>query len=456
MTAVSRINRLRELFDAGRSDAILRRVARNASYLLSANFVAAVLGIITLSVTARSLGPLAFGLFVLIEIYGRSVDRLVRLESWHAVVRYGADSLEQDQSDEFRQLIKGSTLFDVLGATLSAAFGIALATTIAPLLQLDAWSTFLAQCYCASLALSLTSTPIAVLRLFDKFGILARLTMVSATTRLLMATAAWVAGGDLLYFVIVLIVQQVIDCVLMLYFGWRELHRQGYDHIWRVPMRGFFGTFAGVAGFVWHSNLNVMLRTLTQRFDTMIVAAILGPAAAGLYQLSQRIARLLVRFSGPIAQSIYPDIAKLWVRGEIAEFRRIVILLNVAIGALVTVGVLIASSQMTFLVSFAFGAQFLPAVPIILARLVAVALFLSGAVLNPALLSMNLHRQLSRVTIIGTTIFFVAIVPLVFAFGAFGAALAHVVSTAIWLIAGYAIFLAGTSPGVLEAKPADA
>jgi len=102
------------------ADIALQRILRNMAYLFSANILVAVVGLGTVAVMARALGPAGLGAIALAEAFVRLVDQLIRLEPWQAVIRYGALTLENDKETEFRRLVKFSTLFDILGGSLAA------------------------------------------------------------------------------------------------------------------------------------------------------------------------------------------------------------------------------------------------------------------------------------------------------------------------------------------------
>ena len=118
---MSRYRRLRELARGWYRDELLRRLVKNAGYLVSGNMVAAGLGLVALALSARALGPELLGLLALIEAYAALVDRLIRLEPWQALIKYGADVLERNGQDDFRSLLKLGVLIDICGALISAA-----------------------------------------------------------------------------------------------------------------------------------------------------------------------------------------------------------------------------------------------------------------------------------------------------------------------------------------------
>jgi O-antigen/teichoic acid export membrane protein len=431
-------------------DPVFRRLARNVGYLFSANAMVSGLGLLTLSVMAYGLGPAGLGVVAIIEAYVRSVDRVLRFEPWQAVVRYGSTALENKDRSRFSRLIKASTLFDIAGACAAAIAAILLADLVMPRMGLDEAQTPLAVMFAVSLFFNLAATPTAVLRLFDKFDLIAKFSVLLALLRLLMVAVAWQLGAGLWSFVIILAIYQAASALVPLAVAWRELAHQGFGitQVFASPLRGVLAANAGIERFVWNSNLNVILRTATQRFDILIVGAILGPAATGIYQLARRTGQAAMVFGRPIQQAIYPDIARLWARGEFSRFSRILLITNGAIFLCGCLGLLVVALNIEPLVQLFFGKDFLVAAPLIVVQGFAIVLFLAGNTLNPALLSMGRDNALVLISLTASAIFFVVFVPFLKIFGVMGGSIAHVVFNVVWLTGCILVLLRTTSNAI--------
>lgn len=437
---------IRNFWKKTSSDDVLRRLARNLTYLFSANMIVAGLGMLTLVVMARSLGPTGLGILALIEAYARSVDRIFRFEPWQTLVRYGTHALEHGDETEFRRLVKFSTLFDIGGAALSASVAIIGLYFVADWFDLGDESQKMAMVFAASLYLGLSSTPTAVLRVFDKFQLLSKIAVTVATARLLMTVTVWLSGGGLWEFVIVLVINELLTQMLPLIFAWRELRIQGHSHVWKLPFQGLLQYNQGLPKFLLNVNINVIARTSTQRFDVLLLGALLGPAAVGLFQLAKRVGIAAQRLGRPLQQAVYPDIARLWARGEVSRFRWIVLRVNLIMGSVGLIAFVILSWNMELIVRLAFGEAFVPAVPIVIVQVLATTIFLTGNTMNPAMMSMGEDHKLVRITLVATAVFFAAFAPLVMSFGAIGASIGHVLFNTLWLAGCMWVFLARTHP----------
>ncbi|WP_158222411.1 oligosaccharide flippase family protein [Tamilnaduibacter salinus] len=72
------------------SSAVFKKLISNASVLLSGGLLVSLLGVVSVVLVARQLGPETFGIFALLTSTVLVVDRLVNFQSWQAVVRYGS------------------------------------------------------------------------------------------------------------------------------------------------------------------------------------------------------------------------------------------------------------------------------------------------------------------------------------------------------------------------------
>lgn len=67
-------------------DDVFRHLFINAGKLLSANAIAAVLGLVATVLTARALGPEQYGVLALVLVYQLTVGKLVTFNAWQAVI----------------------------------------------------------------------------------------------------------------------------------------------------------------------------------------------------------------------------------------------------------------------------------------------------------------------------------------------------------------------------------
>ncbi|MFN0192917.1 MAG: lipopolysaccharide biosynthesis protein [Aestuariivirga sp.] len=424
------------------------------AYLLSANLLVSLIGLLTVAITARALGPLGLGILALAEAYVRLVDQLVRLEPWQAVIRYGAIKLEQGKDLEFRRLVKLSTMFDLCGAALAALVAIAFCRLTASWLGYSEDQAKLTAFYAISLFFAVSSTPTGLMRVFDRFDILAKMSVALALIRLGLSVLAWQLSGDAWTFITILFVYTLAEQLIPLALAWRELRRRGHVGIWTTPLAGVLSENPNILRFIVNANINALARLSTQRLDTLIVGAVLGNSAAGFYHLARRIGLAAVKFGRPLQQAIFPDIAKIWAQGDRPRFRRLVFRANGLLTLASLLGAAAAYPLVDWIVAYGFGAAFLPSVPLIKMQFLAVVLFLASNTLGPALMTIGADRAMVWISLVATIAFFATIFPFMACFGAAGAILSQALFSLIVLAGTWSFLLWLTRPPAGPASPA--
>lgn len=433
---------------------LYRRLFANMSKILSANTLATGMNLVTLTLVARTLGPTGLGVLALVEAYGRAVQRLVHLEPWQALVRYGIGALNEGRVDDLKRLVKFCFLWDTASAVLSAGVALLGIAIGARLLGLPDETALYAGAFAASLVFSFSSSSVAILRMFDRFGFIALHTAAIALFRLGLTALAVTVSQDIGTFVAVLVATQIAAHTTLVWLGVRELRARGLADAWRAPLSGVRANNPGLLRLLVNSNLNVIARQSTDRFDVLIVGGLVGVTEAGLYQLARRIGTAARKVDGPLRQCLFPDLARLSANGEIGRLRRIVKTVNGSIFALGIAGVAVVLPFLSALVGTIFGTAFLPATPIVALQLVAAVIALSGSTLNPALLAIGEDVALVVISMTSTVFFFAILLPVALLDGVTWAATAHVVSVGIWAVAATLVFLRRTAPAP-GARPGD-
>lgn len=422
---------------------LLRRIATNVIHLMSGTAVRVALGMATLAIMARALGPAPLGILVMVEAYGRLIDQLIRLETWQALIRYGAEALEKDEPGDFRRLLKFGVLLDLGGASV-AAFGAFLAVPLVG--HWMGWSgetMDMARLYSLSLLFGLASTPVAVLRLFDRFALVAWLEPAVAVLQLALSAAAYAAGAGLWTFLLVAMSAQILYRLALCVVAWKELRRRGHHGFLRYRTRGIAGRCRGIWSLIWSANATVLIRKSTHEFDLLIVGGLLGPAAAGIYHIAKRVGNVASKCGALLQQAAFPDLARLWVRRDIEQFCMVVRQVTLATATLALCALLLVALVADRLVVLIAGAEFAASAMPLVIQMAAVALFLCGSTFRPALMSMGLQVELLKVVGLAATAFYLCILLTVPALGVIGASTAHLVFNAIWLPSIFGLFVVG-------------
>lgn len=423
-----------------KSRARLGWILRQVAHLASGNAVAIGIGMITLALMAHMLGPALLGLLAMVEAYGRFMDQIVRLETWQAVIRYGADALEAGDEQRFAELIGLGIALDILGALAAGAAAFLAIPLVGDWIGWGAEARSMAAFYTIAVVFGISSTPIGILRLFDRFALIAWVDPALAVLRLAAVSLVWAFGGSLWELLVIMIAVPCIQRMTLAAAAWRELRRRGYRCRPRFGALLRARRFEGIWGFILSANGTVLVRKSTQELDLLAVGAVAGPIGAGIYQLVRKFTLTAMKAGAMLQQVVFPDLARLWARrdldGFVAAIRQIE-LFTLIVAILFVTGVVFAGDVAIRLIA---GPEFEDAEGPLIVQSIAALLFLAGSALRPALMTMGLQPKVFGITLVAGAAFFAALYVTTPALGVSGAGVAHIVFNLIWLFACLALF----------------
>lgn len=426
---------LRATREDWRGEGALRRRLTAVSHLLAGNLAGSILGLAAFALTARALGPAEYGVLALMHAYARAVERIVGFQSWQALIRYGAGLAGEERRADLQALLKLGFLLDLGAAAAAWALAVAGALAAGAWLGWDGRTTGLVVAYCAALLFNATGAATAVLRLAGRFRSVAYGQAANAALRLGLCAAGATLGGGLAFFALTWAGTQALGSLATQAFAWRELRRQGAARgLLRAPVRGAAARFPGLWGFAWSSNLSLTIRSSAHELDTLLVGALADPASAGLYHIAKRVGRLAQQVGAQVQAVLYPDVARLWAAGAVAEFTRAVLQVEALLAAFGAAAFLFLLAAAEPLLRWTAGPAFAGAAPLLVVQMLAVAATLAGSAVRSALLAMGRQAQVLSVVLAATLCFHATALALVPRIGAMGANVAHVVLGVVWLV----------------------
>ncbi|MDH4196735.1 MAG: lipopolysaccharide biosynthesis protein [Candidatus Aminicenantes bacterium] len=422
--------RLRDRLTSG--DAV-GRVFRNAGKLLAGTTAAALLGLGSNVLAARRLGPEAYGFLVLLSTFLFAVVfGLLSFQSWQAIIHYGAKTLVDRREADLKRLVKFGFILDGATSIVAVAIG---AGAVFLYGRSKGWDPALltpATISSAGLFLRLTGTSVAVLRLFNRFDLLAFQQAAAAAVRLLVVAFLFVRGAALTGFLYGWLATEIAGHALLTALALVEIRRRGVRGLGREPLRGLTTTFPGLWKFLLTTNLYGTTRLGARELDIMIVGGVLGPAAAGLFKIVRQFARAVGRLDDVARQAIYPDLSKTWARRDTRRFGELIrgpALILGGAGFVVWVGFLLFGRPvLNGTVGPAYAAAYGP----ILIYLVGVMIAMATFHFQSVLLAMGRPGELFRVTAGTTLAYFAVLFFLVRSHEVLGAASAYVAYQALW------------------------
>lgn len=364
---------------AGRS--LFARVAKNVGWGLGSRGFTAVVSVAYLAIAARALGPEAFGGFALILTYAQLIANFVQFQSWKGVIRYGALHVTADRPDRLERLFGFTATLDFGSAAVGALLAVVAVPLVAPLLHWSPDEQTAAAFFAGVLLLTTGATPAGMLRLFDRFDLVAYCDAVGPVVRLVGAAAAWFAGAGVGTFLAIWAIAAVVHAGALwaaallikrsrLAFGRRAFRQasQENERVW---------------AFMLQTNVSNSLSLFWMQLGTLAVGAVAGHAEAGGFRLARGIAKGIMRPVQPVILALYPELSRLVAEKDHAQLRKVVTRVSIVAAALaivVAVAMGLASRQILNIVA---GERFEFAQTFLVLLSIASAISLAGLAFEP-------------------------------------------------------------------------
>lgn len=410
-----------------------KRIAKNTGLMFGGKGGGAVFNVLVLLVVGRALGLEVAGSLFLIHSTMLTAAELGGFKSWQALIKFGVAHRERNDTGALHKLLRFSVGLDLASAIL--AF---LAVEIflyfgAGLIGLEPHYKLIAMGYCSVILLRQKSAAIGVLRLIDRFDLLALHAVVMPFSRLTGSLIAWALGGGLAGFVTVWFVASIADYVVLWVFAVRELRREG---LWK----GLFSKpptlrapEAGLWRFSWTANIDSSIAVAKQEIPVLLAGGVLGAAYAAVFKIAVQIASVLVKGTQQFDEVIYPELAQMTHKGEANKIWLLIIRSGaVLVGIAAIVGTVVGvwgPAALSYLLQKDYG----PSAPLATLLLIAGAISAAYAPLLPTLYAAGRPGQAAIARATGVTVLLVLFVVLAKTIGPMGPGWAFIAADMVTL-----------------------
>ncbi|WP_430417142.1 lipopolysaccharide biosynthesis protein [Parasphingorhabdus sp.] len=414
------------------SEDSLVRVFRNSSWLFSAKGIGAILSIFYLALLTRSLGVSGFGEFMMIVSAVQLLAAILKLQTWQAVVRFGAPYLLTGDDRAFRKLSIRSFLIELSGGILACG-------ALWLLLPVGGthfgWSHSMALAimgYGAVVFLSVRSTAIGILRAQDRFGGNAAGDAIIPLVRFTGAILLFFATPTIAGFLVVWALSEFISFLFMWFLVARNRKVIAQPASSQLPV--IAPSWPEFFSFLFFTNLAFLANVIRERLVVVIVGIFVGPTAAGLYRLADQLANSVNRLAEVFARPLFAELSKLFAGNESDRLTGLFwrsLRVSAVSGAVMFLALVLLGQFMIDVIS---GPEFLAAYPILLLLGAATIISLSGLGLEPLLQAANRAHVALIAKLAGLTALAMAMTLLLPKYGTMGVSWAMLLSAIITTI----------------------
>jgi O-antigen/teichoic acid export membrane protein len=290
---------------------LIQRVIRNTSYLFSAQGAAAALSMGQGILTARLLGVEGVALVGIITQFSSNLNQLISFRMHELIVSYIGEFSAQEKPRHAAATFKAAALTELAGS----AIGYVLIFTLAPLgAQIFAHQPDLAGLFriygLFVLGSLFAESASGMLQYFDKFRVLAYLTVGQSVLTILLIARAFIFQGTLAEVVVAYLVGKIAWGFLVTVLAVREASRQWGADWWRAPISLLTPWRRELIRFGVSTNLSGTLKLITRDSEILWLGAFSSPLQVGYYKIAKAITNILMMPVAPLVSTTYREVAR--------------------------------------------------------------------------------------------------------------------------------------------------
>lgn len=417
-----------------RARAISRDLDRRGTVLLAGQLTTGLIAAAVAIVLARGLGSSAYGQFALISTAVYFIAQLIDVRIFEAAARFGSEYIASGRTLQARAVLELGLLLNLVGGLVATGLIVLCSTLIADrLLESPGLSgSVVLYAFVAPLS-GLQAASYAVLRVLDRFVLLATMTMTAAAIRLASVCGVILWGGGLRGALVALLTAEAAVAI-----GMTAIALQTIDS--RLPstlgfvrhLHGIRAAWPRMARFLAASNATGTLRIVNTQADVLLVGLLASPAAAGVVKIARMFIAPLTMPAIPYAQALLPQLVEATSLRQFGRFEQLTRAAGRALAlALTPIGVAITATAplaVPLLIGPGYEQAPLTVLPMAVAAVIGGGLFW----LQPAALALDLQMTSLRYIAAATLIQFALLIILVPALGPPGAGIGALALVVTW------------------------
>jgi O-antigen/teichoic acid export membrane protein len=160
------------------------------------------------------------------------------------------------------------------------------------------------------IALNLTGTPTAALRMFDRYNVFVAQRVVTGIVKLVGVCLALAVDGGALWVLGGWILGEFLGWLIVMFQGWAELRRRGLGDFMRSDVRHIETRHPGVWRFAIITNISLAIRMGSKEVNDVVIGVVLSEYALGLFRVAKQFSVIIGMVHDALAQPLYPDMSR--------------------------------------------------------------------------------------------------------------------------------------------------
>ncbi|MFH2108112.1 MAG: oligosaccharide flippase family protein [Chrysiogenia bacterium] len=302
-----------------------RQFVKNSSWILGSNLVREFLVFLRSIVIARGLGVEFYGIYAMIVAFVMAIQEVLNLNIGTPFTKFGAEFKTENRIDKLAALLKGCAL----AAFVSSLASIVLIALLASLsynvfFQKPGLHWFIVLFAISSATTFFDFLSTSLLRLYYKFKLNSIISIIMAVIEfLIVVTVIFVFPKNIFAFILAVVSARILNSAICNGIVFWEL-RHELGPFLKVKMSVLRGHWKEIGKFTVNNSLSRTVWVFINRADVLLLGALFGPVQVAYYNIGKRLANSISIITAPLATSIYPQLALLISKKNIADLKKLV------------------------------------------------------------------------------------------------------------------------------------
>ena len=298
-----------------KNDKFWKNLFKNSFYAFAGDTGSSVINFIITLLIIKLLGNNNYGILVLAQSYTTIIDLLLNLQCWKTVITYGEEALEKKDLESFFGYVKMGVILDVTTAIIGFVFCL-LATDFIGYLFNWTSDTILCSKILATVIIShFAGTPTAILRIMDKFNLVAIQKFLASFIKLLIFIFLLLFNNSisLINITIIYAIADIFGNILLVIMASYQFNKNyGLKKLIKAKLPKKKKDFIK---FTFWTTLSDSVDIPVQHLDVFIVS-MLSIEMVAIFKVFKQLVSIISKVMTPIQQAILPQFSELVAKGN--------------------------------------------------------------------------------------------------------------------------------------------
>lgn len=401
-------------------DAIIDRVIKNSSIVLSGNMLASGFSFVSFTIMANQLGAELLAYLVLAQTYNLIVNDLINVQTWESMIKFGSYT---NNSSKSASIIKTNLAIDIVSAIAAFVVAVSFVATVVGLLGWDEQIVGIISLYSISILSNITCLTIGIPRLFNKFKHISTFQVIVSLVKLIFVIIASLSSQDLIAYVYIYFISEILLNGLLIIFSIYLLNKELNPKWWREKI----AIDRDQIRFIWWTNLRTIIRIPVRYFDMIVISSVMSLQMVGIYKVYKEVAGIVKKIQDPINQTIFPEFTKLLANRKTrktADVAKKTVLLLTGLSVGITTLLLLISP---IIIETFFGSEYLPEINALYALIIVYLFSFIAVPINSLFIAAGFAKLAFYILLLSNSLYLVSAYLFGIEYGIYGIVVAYMV-----------------------------